>query len=239
MTRILLLAAILVCAAPAQPPVIRLIRGTIPNPQMQPYAASGGSVNVVGMYAVAGPFEGWLAEFHDSFGSLENLDKALGYQLPAGAPGPNARALVGSYRAGFSYRAEQAMQSLAKARYVDVVIYHIQPGERGDFERFLKTRRAAMSSVNLDRPTLVYQVASGEPLGTFLVLAPLPSLRIFDDVKPSSPVYEQGEQAAEKKAAVATDFQGEHVWLRIDPGMSHVSDDFASADTDFWRAGAR
>jgi len=229
MLRIALLAGVMVGCAAAQAPVIRVMRN---GPPVEAYASAKAAVNVIGMSAVAGTSEIWLLELHDSFASLEDLDRAL---IPTGAPIPGSSAFVGSLRLGLSYRAQEAVQNLPKMRYIDVAMYHIQPSARAEFETFLKTRRFALSSVNLDRPALVYQIVSGEPVGTFAVITPLPSLRTFDDAKPVPPAYAQGDQSAERKAAASSDFIGVHSWFRINPGLSYVSDEFASADADFWR----
>jgi hypothetical protein len=231
MTRIALLGALLAWTAAAQPPVIRVIR----TDGGQSYPGNRTGVNMVGLSPLAGRPEAWLVELYDSFGSLEDQDKVLNPPMPAVIP--SWKPFVGMLRPGLSYRAQEASQSLPKMRYVDVATYQIQSSAFGDFEKYLKSRRAAMSSVNLDRPNMVYQIVAGEPLGTFVVLTPLPSLRVFDDAKPATPVYAEGAQAAEKNAAAATDFVAEHTWFRIDPRISAVSDDFASQDMDFWRAG--
>ena len=151
MMRTFLLAGILVCAAVAQPPVIRVVC----NGRIGPYVTFKPAANVIGMVSLAGPSEGWLMELHDSFASLEDLDKAL---IPAGSVTPGANAFVGRLRLELSYRGPEITQILPKMRYFDVATYHVEPGAYGDFEKFLKARRAAMSSLNLDRPNVVYQI---------------------------------------------------------------------------------
>lgn len=232
MTKTLLLAGILACAAAAQPPVIRVI----PNGSSQAYSLVKTTVNVIAISAVSGPLESWLLELHDSFGSLEDLDKALSNvslvqpAQPGGLVSPNAalsppRAFVGTLRPGLSYLPEQWMQDLPKTRYLDVAIYHIRPDGQADFAKFLKARRAKLSGLNLDRPAMVYQIISGEPVGTFIDLTALPALRVLDGAKPAIPVY-----------AEDTELAGEHSWFRIDPRVSYVSDEFASGDAEFWRS---
>jgi hypothetical protein len=237
MTKSALLAVILVCAAAAQPPVVRVIRAVLLNDAVRPIVNTRATVNVIALTAVSGPLDAWSLELHDSFGSLEDLDKALGGAIPVNAPGPGVRAAIGRYQAGLSYRPEQWMQDLPKARYIDVAIYRIGPAEHGDFIKLLKTRRVALSSVNLDRPSMVYQIVSGEPAGTYMVLTALPSLRVFDDGKPAAPVYAEGDQAAARKAAADIEGASEHSLFRIEPKFSYVLDDFASGDPNFWRPG--
>jgi hypothetical protein len=164
--KIILLAGVAVCSAVAQsqtepPPLLRLHRqlGTI---SARPYADTGIPVNVVGMTAMTGPPETWLIEMHDSFAGIENADKSHRPVAPFGAivqaDGPSADILAGSrsliavFRQAFSYRSEQAIQTLRKARYCQVSIYQVHPGSESDFAELVKSRRIAFDSVNLDRP---------------------------------------------------------------------------------------
>jgi hypothetical protein len=95
-------------------------------------------------------------------------------------------------------------------------------------------------SVNLDRPDLAYQVISGAPSGTFIFLAPLASLKTMDEGVAETPVYAEATAAARAKTASKVSADGEisreHLLFRVEPRMSYVSDDFAEADRQFWRA---
>jgi len=240
MTKSIVLAGILISAAAAQPPgIIRVIR----NGSIR-YAEARASVGVLGMSAISGFSETWQIELHDSFASLEDLDKALNTaQPPSGSrtatPSDDlltpSKALIATYRPNLSYRPDQAVQNLPKTRYFDVVIYRIRPGTETEFGRFLKLRGASQDSVNLDRPDMVYQVISGEAAGTYFVLTPLPSLRVLDDARARTPVYADGDLETARKIAADSGLIREHLWFRVEPGMSYVSDEFASADSDFWR----
>jgi len=77
----ILLAAMLACAAAAQPaveppPIIQVVRklGTRIPPGRQ-YSSAGAAVNVLGMSAITGDEETWLVECHDSFDSIETLER--------------------------------------------------------------------------------------------------------------------------------------------------------------------
>lgn len=226
-----MLAGAFACTLPAQPPVIRVIR----NGSASAYSEGRATTNLIGLSAVSGPLETWLLELHDSFASLEDLDKATG-----GLAAPNSaiappRAFIGRLLPGLSYRPEQWMQDLPKTRYLAVVLYRTPAESYADFAKFLKTRRALANSVNLDRPAVVYQIISGETAGAYIVITALPSLHVLDDAKPPMPVYAEGDQAAARKAAADIEMASEHSLFRVDPRMSYVSDDFASSDKSFWR----
>lgn len=236
-TKITLLAGIFVSSAFAQPPeIIRIIR----NGAIQPYLEARAPVPVVGMSSISGISETWLVELYDSFGSLEDLDKALSTTPSASvAARPASKVLIAVYRPGLSYRPDQAIQYFPRSRYFDLTIYHIRSGTEGDFGTFLKMRGSRLDSINLDRPDIVYQVMSGEPAGTYVVLTPLPSLRVLDDGRANTPVYAEGDQGVAKKIIADTELVREHLWFRIEPRISYVSDEFASGDAGFWHPTAK
>lgn len=238
MTKTTLLAVVFASCSFADPPaVIRVVR----NGPIQPYINAKAPVNVLGMSSISGPSETWLMELHDSFASFEDLDKALSTFIPARPPVVAGDELLGSsqslvalYKPALSYRPDQAIQTLAKMRYFDVVVYRIRTGAESDFAKFLKLRGLGLDSINLDRPDMVYQVISGGPAGTYLVVTPLPSLRVLDDVRSATPAYAEADQAAAKKIASDTELVREHLWFRLDPRVSSVTDEFASEDPAFW-----
>ncbi|MGA2412087.1 MAG: hypothetical protein ABSG46_17095, partial [Candidatus Binataceae bacterium] len=85
----ILLAVLAVCAAVAQnmtepPPLVRLHR-RLGAASAGPYADARSPVNVVGMAAVTGPPENWLIEVHDSFASIEAVDKSIHPPITSGA----------------------------------------------------------------------------------------------------------------------------------------------------------
>src|SRR5450759_1433558 len=52
---------------------------------VQPYVNAKAAVTVFGMTALAGAPETWLVEAHDSFASIEDLDRTLVRVVPGGA----------------------------------------------------------------------------------------------------------------------------------------------------------
>jgi hypothetical protein len=245
--KITLLAGIFACCSFAQPPeIIRVVR----EGPIQAYVAGKAAVNVVGMSAIAGPAESWLIELHDSFASVEDLDKALKGAGSPGIPGagvpvasdevlPSSRAWIARFRPGLSYRPEQAIQYLAKARYLEVMIYQLGPGAEADFSQFQKLRRDSLDSVNSDRPDMAYEVISGAPSGSFLSLTPFATLKSLDDGRPPTPVYAEGVAANANKLGKSIDLQRERLLFRVEPYMSYVSDQFAAPDPGYWHPAAK
>ena len=248
--RTILLGGVLVCGALAQtwnepPPLIQLHRQPgNGSPMIRRYADATAAVNVVGMTSVTGQTETWLVAGHDSFRSIEDLDKTVHPAPAANAsdelldqPSAEAlaapRSLIALYRPGWSYRPEQAIQMLRKARYCQISIYRIRPGAEAGFAELVKSRSALLDRINLDRPEIAYHVISGAPSETYLFFAPLASLKTLDEGLARAPDHAEGNAAAK-----AGEFTREHLLFRLEPAMSWVSDDFASADPEFWRGKA-
>jgi hypothetical protein len=238
--RLFLLACLAVSSALAQPPsLIRVVR----QGSIGAYITAQAPVNVFGMSSIAGPGESWMLEMHDSFASLEAVDHALAGYIPLqtkdAASFPDllaqSQTLIAAYRPSLSYRANEGMEIFPKIRYLDLAIIRIRLGSEADLTRLLKLRSFSLDGINLDRPEIVYEVISGAPAGTYLVLAPMTSLSALDNGRVDAPAYTEGATDAAKKLAADTELAREHVWFRIEPRMSRVSDGFASQDPNFWR----
>lgn len=239
-------------AAQAQPPtLIRVIRNPSPpglnSSLIQPYVDARTAVMVLAMTSVSGVSETWLAETHDTFESIEYVDKALAALGPVrnnpAFPStddilPPSRTMIALYRIGLSYRPDEAMKNLPKARYLLVSIYRVRPGNDAGFAELVRLRRARFDSVNLDRPEVGYQVISGAPSGTYLFFAPLNSLKTMDEALARTPNYAEGvrETAATtgQKIAAESEIGHEFLLFRIEPRFSYVSNEFASGDPEFW-----
>jgi hypothetical protein len=247
-----LLAAILgVCTlAQADPPaLIRVVRNVSPSGAIQAYVDGKAAALVLGLRSVSGFEETWLTELHDSFASIEEIDRALNGRQADPRAGqalsgyddvlPASRTMIGLYRTGLSYRSEEAAKGLPKARFLLVSIYRIRPGTDFEFGELVRLRRAHHDSINLDRPELCYQVMSGAPSGTFIFLTPLNSLKSLDEGLARTPPYAEAlrdaNATAGRKIAAETEIGHEALIFRVDPRISWVSDEFAAGDPGFWK----
>jgi hypothetical protein len=240
MMRPLVLACLSVSCAFAQPPdLIRVVR----QGNIGPYIATQAPANVLGMSAISGPAENWLIEMHDSFASLEAVDKVLSTASPLttkdAAPFPDlladSQTLIASYRFNLSHRADEAIQMFPKMRYLDLAIIRIPVGTDGDLSKLLRLRSVRLGRSNADRPEIVYEVVSGAPAGIYLVLAPMTSLATLDNGRVNTLIYAEGGDQEAMKIVAATEIVWEHVWMRVEPRGSYVSDEFATEDLNFWR----
>jgi hypothetical protein len=225
------------------PALVRVIRSPL-QPYSKLYADAHAAVTVLGMTSISGPSETWLIEAHDSFAAIEDLDKAFSTVAPSGNLAPYSlasddvlapsRTLIALYRPGWSYRPEEALKLLPKMRYLQVSIYRNRSGDDDAFASLVKSRAAGLDSINLDRPDIAYEVISGAPSGTYLLLTPLVSLKTLDD----SLAARTGRSEVGKNAA-HYEIGREHLLFRLEPGISYVSAEFASEDPDFWSGKAR
>lgn len=221
-----LLPCLAFAQAPTDPPVyLRFLRtlGRPDLPLFQSYATSGSDVTVLGATSISGVRESWLIELHDSYGAIEDLDQKLN-------PDTDALIQVGLYLPGLSYRPDQAVRNLARARYFSLTIYRILPGTDSLFADLIRARRASFDAANLDRPEMTYRIVSGAPSGTYIIVAPLPSLRMMDNGQARNPAYAEsfteGAGAANRKLAADTVSSRENTILRIQPNLSRVPADF-------------
>jgi len=252
--KLTLLLAVLAGDAAAQglsdvPPILQVIRkpGTGGSGTLRPYNGAKAAVDVVGMTAITGLPESWGIELHQTFAGIEDLDRALASTAVDGSPytAPSqeellapTRTMILLYQPGWSYRPQEAIRRIPRAHYFHVSVYRMRPGAQNDLAELMRLRRHEMDAVNLDRPDLVYRVVSGAPAGTYLIFAPMISLRTMDDVVTKLPVFAEPlatAEAAASKTAASQELSREHFLFRVEPGQSYVSDEFSGADPEFWK----
>src|ERR1017187_3929321 len=247
--KLLISLLLLSCSAFSQgasvpPPIIQITSkpGAAAGPT-RPYASGRAAGDVVGLAAGTGPPQ-------TPFASIEDLDKALS-AVPRGRQPSDSfgqpqddlaappRTMIAVLQPGWSYRPEEAIRGLPKARYIRVTIHRIRAGLEAEFGELVKLRKLTNDSVNLDRPELAYHVISGEPSGTYILLSPLNSLRVMDEGVIDVPAYAAPAADALAKAepkAADIEISREHLLFRVEPRLSYVSDDFAAGDPAFWRS---
>jgi hypothetical protein len=253
--KILLIAGLFAFESVAQtitePPVIvQLIRragiDTTSNRAYEGRAA----VNVFGMTSITGPAETWHIEAHNSFGSIEEINQSVHsitldrepadrFDRLSGALLAQSRTLIAIYRPGFSYRPDQAARMLPRTRYFSVTLYRIRPGADGDFSELLKARKDFFDSINLDRPEIAYQIISGAPAATYLLLTPLTSLSTLDEGLGRRVTRSESRPAgaanAGNKSGSDIELSRSQLLFRVQPQLSYVSDEVASEAPEFWR----
>jgi hypothetical protein len=212
--------------------------------QIQPFIA---------MEAMSGnPTEVIFMSGYDSFASFEKdylaFGKATGGPLKAEYDAltkqeaelvNNARSLVAIFRPDLSYRPDQIMPNLPKARYAEITVMRTRPGKAEAFAYGAKLYQSAYEKANIHLPWAIYEAAEGAPSGTFFVLTAFTSLKEIDDMlaAESKILAAMGGPGAIK----SMNAQSADIFVSIEsnmylfsPEMSHVPKEFAAVDPEFW-----
>ena len=80
-----------------------------------------------------------------------------------------------------------------------------------------------------------YQVISGAPSATYLLLAPLTSLRSLDEGLGRRSLRTESRSSAANKSGPDIELSRGQLLFRVQPRISYVSDEFASEAQEFWR----
>jgi len=259
-------AAGLVCAAasqlPAQTPtdppaVLRIMledikegRGTAhrnnENSFMLEAATAHYPAHILGMSSLTGTGQAWFLEGHDSFEAVEKTLAAYGTldskfaqidELDAEFRS-SSRSWLAVYRPDLSYRPEEWMQALPKARFMNIDIFRVQPGRDADFAELGHMHVDAARKAVSDQPVVAYEIVSGLPAGTYLLFAPATSLKVLDTGadRSSAMLRAMGDTGAKRfaKGVSETVVSDELLLFSMEPRMSYVSKEFIDADPDFW-----
>lgn len=252
----------LLCAAfqlsaqmPDPPKVLQIVREDIKEGKAGAHQQSEAKVaqllaknkfpNYLGMTSMTGPSQAWFLEAYESFASIgeagASLDKlpefgtldALDAEYRNGS-----RTWMAVYRPDLSYHGAELMAGLPKARYFDIVTIRVRFEHDAEFADLAHTMIDAAGKAGSDQPVAMYQIVSGMPNGTYLLLEPMASLSSLDSGQERSRAIFQamGDSASKRflKAAGETIANEEAVLFQIDPRMSNVSKALASGDPEFW-----
>src|SRR5260370_24495514 len=204
--------------------------------------------HALAMTSLTSTSQAWFLEGHESFASIGDTEAF--YAKPAVKPEIDAldaqdaefrsssRQWIAVFRNDLSYRIPQMLESLPKARYVNVLIFRVHQGRDQEFVDLAKTAVAALGKSGSDQPVAVYQVVSGMPIGTFLLFEPSASLKTLDDAPARSEAMmnAMGDSGSKRfvKSAGETLASTESLLFTINPKMSYPPKEVAAGDPDFW-----
>jgi hypothetical protein len=147
-------------------------------------------------------------------------------------------------RADLSYRPNTREQT-GRARYFNYTLLRVNTGRGVDWADYTKQTNAAREKAGLDEHTVVYQVLSGAPAGTFLILSTARSLSELDDSvrgnaartqKMTAALGGEGVVAARRKTISELIAQQATTLYAIDRATSRPRPEFVAADPEFWKA---
>jgi hypothetical protein len=201
----------------------------------------------VGMHSISGPSEAWFLSSYPSYDALEKENDAtaaaVGRLLEAADEGDaqfrtGTRVYLAELDPDLSYRMRANVKDM---RYMTIVTTRVKPGYARAFVEMRKALKAAHEKANVDEHWAFYEVTTGAPAGTYMILAGSSSMKELD-ADPHTQAYRDAvgdEQRAKNEAlmreAIAyTDV----VSFEINPRMSHVPAEWIAARPKFWKAPA-
>src|SRR5258708_20130515 len=204
--------------------------------------------NTLAMTSLTGTNQAWFLEGHDSFAAIGDAEAFFAkpaYKSEIEALDAQdaeflstSRQWIAVFRNDLSYAIGRLMESIPKARYVNVLIFRVHQGRDQEFVDLAKTAVAALGKSGSDQPVAVYQVLSGMPNGTFLLFEPSPSLKTLDDGPARSEAMMNAMRDSGSKrfinSAGETLASAESLLFTINPKMSYPPKEVAAGDPDFW-----
>jgi hypothetical protein len=199
----------------------------------------------VGMNALTGPSEAWFFSSYDNFDAIEKENDAfygaVSKQMEAADDGDaqfrtGTRIYLLELNEELSYRMRPSVKDM---RYITVVTTRVKPGYSRAFVDMRKAVKAAHEQANIDEHWALYEVTSGAPTGTYMMLMGASAMKEAD-VDPHTQAYRDavGDAGRAKFEAFAREgiaFQ-DVVTFEISPQMSHVPAEWIAARPGFWKA---
>jgi hypothetical protein len=208
--------------------------------------AAKAPVYYVGLRSVTGPTEAWFLSSYDSYAALEqendmvaknaSLSKALEMADDQDAQfRTGTRTVIAELQEDLSYRMRPSMQDM---RYMHVTTIRVGQGWGTAFDDIRKLVKAAHEKANVDEHWAMYQVVSGMPAGTYLMIQGSMSLK-DEDTDPHTQAYRDvmGDEGRAKMQQFRRDgvLGADTALFEISPQMSNVPDEWLKARPDFWK----
>jgi hypothetical protein len=202
--------------------------------------------NYTALATITGPDEAWFITRYDNYASFgkdltaqdksparAGMDKDL---IADGELLSRSSSIVARYRADLSYRPGV---NIPLTRYFNVSIVRVRPGHIPDYEDSRKIIKAAHEKAALKYNYSVYQVISGMPAGTFLVMSYGKTLADFDAATEihgkayDDAIGDDGRKKLNENASAGT-IGVDNMILAVDPRMSNPDKATIDADPAFW-----
>lgn len=210
------------------------------------FAKANWPSHYIAMTSTTGPTEAWFISAWDSYAAYEADGKAIekngALQAELDRLGTadgdhvaNVISMLATYRDDLSYRSGV---NIAEMRYFMLTTYRVKPGRGDDFAAARKIVQATHEKANMDEHWATYQVTSGAPAGTYLLLLPMKSMAALDAAQEMhGKAYEaaMGEENQKKVADLmnASLDSSTAVLFAFNPKMSYPPKEWAAADA-YW-----
>ncbi len=202
--------------------------------------------NYTALASITGPDEAWFVARYDNYASfgkdLTAQDKSSGRAamdkdlIADGELLSRSSSIVARYRADLSYRPGV---SIPLTRYLNISISRVRLGHITEYEEARKIIKAAHEKASLKYNYSVYQVTSGMPVGTFLLMSYGKTLADFDAAAEihgkayDDAVGDDGRKKLNELAASGS-ISIEGMIFAVDPRMSNPDKATIDADPAFW-----
>jgi hypothetical protein len=261
-TLLVSLVAIPLCAAetpgPGAPPkVLQIFREEVKTGKdpahvkvekgfVAAFARANWPTHYLAMTTITGPSEAWFLTGYSSFAAWEkdrddaNKNTALTAEVDRliekdGELLTNGRSLVAVLREDLS---AGGPVDIAKMRYFRLLTFRVRPGHESDFQDSVKIVRSAYEKAKIELPWAVYQISSGMPGPTFMILLPMKSLSEIDAAIARAGTIREAEGLENEKALAKMASDGyatvESNVFAFSPAMSYPGKEFVARDPDFW-----
>jgi len=209
---------------------------------MQAAAKANYPFHILGLAAMTGTSQAWFLVEHASFATIPEAEDALDKPEFAGLDAADAQLRSGSlsmiarYRPDLSYATDKI--NLPKMRFFSVETVRVRPGQWDQYAELVKMLIAAQEKISDTQPVVTYQVMSGAPSGTYLVLEPTESLKSMDQGPQRLQAIFQamGESGVKRygKAVSEAIASEESILFAVNGQMSYVPQEWLTADPNFW-----
>jgi hypothetical protein len=147
--------------------------------------------------------------------ALDRLDEAEGDLVES------KREITATYQPAISYRPKF---DWSEVRYWEIIWVHLRTGHHDEYLENRTMTREEHEKGGFDTHQMMYAVQSGEPSGTFMVIRPMKTLALLDDLH----AHNDGEPATpeeERKKVelwAASGLSEEEAFFKVDSQMTYV-----------------
>jgi hypothetical protein len=214
------------------------------------FKAGKSSSAYLAMTTMTGPSEAWFMSGYPSYEAWENQRKAddantmMSAELDrlSTADGEHldkANSITAMFREDLSMR---PALNIGDYRYMSVSIVRLRPGTVSKFVEMRKAIKAAHEKTGMKDYYSVFAVQSGMPGPTFLIFAPMKSLKEIDEAGPlhNAAAYKEamGGDEGDKKMtemAAASIINGENILFAFSPKMSVPPPEYSmGGNAEYW-----
>ncbi len=211
------------------------------------YAKYNYPTHYLAMTSNSGPNEAWYLVGYPSFAAMEkdndmsDASAAMAAELRGLSKGDaehinNNTSMVARLVPGMTGGIPAV---LPKMRYFDVTTWRVRPGHTADFMKAATMYKNASTKAKLPNPWVMYEVVSGAPSGTYLIMSPMRSLAEWDSAPADDKAWmdaagAEGMQTMGKLVSDAVASSTSQIF-EFSPKMSYVSKEWKAVNPGYWK----